>query len=353
MREESVKFLQKLVDAPSPSGFEQPAQRLVREYVAPYADEVKTDVHGNVIAAKNPVGKVRVLLAGHCDEIGFVLTYINDEGYLYFKTIGGCDAGLVSGQRMHIHTENGPVVGITGKKAIHLMEGDEKNKAPKLEDIWIDIGVKNKEEAESLVQIANPITFATCFEVLRNDIVVSRAFDDKMGTFVVCETLRLLDEMEFSAAVFAVSTVQEEIGLRGAKTSAFGVDPHVGIAVDVTHSSDYPGSDKKKSGDIKLGNGPVLYVGANINPVLGKLLIDTAKAKEIPYQFNVVTGGTGTDANAIQLTRAGVATGLVSVPNRYMHTPLEVISLVDLENAAKLLAETICQITPDTDFTPL
>jgi len=353
MREESVKFLQKLVDAPSPSGFEQPAQRVVREYVAAYADDVKTDVHGNVIASKNPHGEVRVLLAGHCDEIGFVLTYINDEGYLYFKSIGGVDTGLVSGQRVYIYTENGPVFGITGKKAIHIMEGDEKNKAPKLENIWIDIGAENKEKAEAIVQIGNPITFATGFEVLREDIVVSRAFDDKMGTFVVCETLRLLDEMEFSAAVFAVSTVQEEIGLRGARTSTFGVNPHVGIAVDVTHSSDYPGSDKKKTGDIKLGKGPVLYVGANINPVLGQLLIDTAKAKEIPYQFNVVTGGTGTDANAIQLTRAGVATGLVSVPNRYMHTPLEVISLIDLENAVKLLAETICQITPETDFTPM
>ncbi len=353
MREESVKFLQELVDAPSPSGFEQPAQRVVREYVASYADEVKTDVHGNVIASKNPDGKVRILLAGHCDEIGFVLSYINDEGYLYFKSIGGVDAGIVSGQRMYIHTENGPVLGITGKKAIHIMEGDEKNKVPKLDSIWIDIGTENKEKAESVVQIGNPITFATSFEVLHDDIVVSRAFDDKMGTFVVCETLRLLDEMEFSAAVFAVSTVQEEVGLRGARTSTFGVNPHIGIAVDVTHSSDYPDSDKKRTGDIKLGKGPVLYVGANINPVLGKLLIDTAKAKEIPYQFNVATGGTGTDANAIQLTRAGVATGLVSVPNRYMHTPLEVISLVDLENAAKLLAETICQITPDTDFTPM
>jgi len=353
MREESLAFLKELVDAPSPSGFEQPAQRLVRKYVSQYADKVKTDVHGNVIAAKNPDGKTRVMLAGHCDEVGFIVSFINDEGYIYFKSIGGVDAGIVAGQRLYIHSENGPVLGITGKKAIHLMEGDEKNKAPKLKDLWIDIGAKDKDEAKSVVAIGDAITFATGFEVLRGDIVVSRAFDDKMGTFVICEALRLLDEMEFDSAVFAVSTVQEEIGLRGAKTSTFGVDPHVGIAVDVTHSSDYPGSDKKISGEVKLGEGPVLCKGANINPVIGKMLVETAKEKEIPYQFVAAPSGTGTDANAMQLTRAGVATALVSVPNRYMHTPLEVISLKDLENSAKLLAETICKITEDTDFTPL
>lgn len=352
MREESLNFLRELVDAPSPSGFEQPAQRVVRKYVSQYADEVKTDVHGNVIASKNSDGKPRVMLAGHCDEVGFIVSYINDEGYIYFKSIGGVDSGIVAGQRLYIHTKDGDVLGITGKKAIHLMEGDERNKVPKLKKLWIDIGAKDKEEAESVVEIADPITFATNFEVLRNDLVVARAFDDKMGTFVVIEALRLLNEMEFKSAVFAVSTVQEEIGLRGAKTSAYGINPDVGIAVDVTHSSDYPGSDKKVSGEVKLGKGPVLYKGANINPIIGKLLIDTAKEKEIDYQFNAAPSGTGTDANAIQLNRAGVATALVSVPNRYMHTPLEVVSLNDLENAAKLLAETICKITADTDFIP-
>lgn len=353
MRGKSLEFLKELVDTPSPSGFEQPAQRVVRKYVSQYADEVKTDFHGNVIATKNPDSKPRVMLAGHCDEVGFMVSFINDEGYIYFKSIGGIDAGIVAGQRLYIHTENGPVLGITGKKAIHLLEGDEKNKVPKFKDLWIDIGAKDKDEAKSIVAIGDPITFATNFEVLRGDIVVARDFDDKMGVFVVCETLRLLDEMEFEPAVFAVSTVQEEIGLRGAKTSAYGVNPDVGIAVDVTHSSDYPGSDKKISGEIKLGEGPVLCKGANINSVIGKLLADTAKEKEIPYQFEAAPGGTGTDANAIQLTRAGVAAALVSVPNRYMHTPLEVISLNDLENTSKLLAETICKITADTDFTPM
>lgn len=352
MKEKSLNFLKELVDAPSPSGFEQPAQRVVRRYVSQYADELKTDFHGNVIASKNPDAHPRVMLAGHCDEVGFIVSFINDDGYIYFKSIGGVDAGIVAGQRLYIHTEEGPVLGITGKKAIHLMEGDEKKKVPKLKDLWIDIGAEDKENAEAIVAIGDPITFATGFEVLREDIVVSRAFDDKMGTFVVCEALRILEGIE-SPAVFVVSTVQEEIGLRGAKTSAYGVNPDVGIAVDVTHSSDYPGSDKKISGEVELGEGPVLYKGANINPVIGKLLVDTAKEKEIDYQFVAAPSGTGTDANAIQLNRAGVATALVSVPNRYMHTPLEVISLKDLESAAELLAETIRKITADTDFTPM
>ncbi len=352
MRKESLSFLKELVDAPSPSGFEEPAQRLVRTYTSQYADEVKTDLHGNVIASKNPHGRPRVLLAGHCDEIGFIVSYIDDDGYVYFKSIGGVDAGIVAGQRLYIHTEDGPVLGITGKEAIHLMEDDAKKKVPKLKDLWIDIGAKDKEEAKSIVAVGDPVTFATNFEVLRGDLVVSRAFDDKMGTFVICETLRLLDEMKFEPAVFAVSTVQEELGLRGARTSAYSVNPDVGIAVDVGHSSDYPGSDKKITGEVKLGEGPILCKGANINPVIGKLLVDTAKEKEIPYQFVAAPRGTGTDANAIQLTRAGVATGLISVPNRYMHTPLEVISLADLENTTKLLAETICKIRTDTDFTP-
>lgn len=352
MKEKSLNFLKELVDAPSPSGFEQPAQRVVRRYVSQYADELKTDFHGNVIASKNPDAHPRVMLAGHCDEVGFIVSFINDDGYIYFKSIGGVDAGIVAGQRLYIHTEEGPVLGITGKKAIHLMEGDEKKKVPKLKDLWIDIGAEDKENAEAIVAIGDPITFATGFEVLREDIVVSRAFDDKMGTFVVCEALRILEGIK-SPAVFVVSTVQEEIGLRGAKTSAYGVNPDVGIAVDVTHSSDYPGSDKKISGEVELGEGPVLYKGANINPVIGKLLVDTAKEKEIDYQFVAAPSGTGTDANAIQLNRAGVATALVSVPNRYMHTPLEVISLKDLESAAELLAETIRKITADTDFTPM
>ena len=352
MRRESLKFLRELLDAPSPSGFEGPAQRVVREYLRRYADEVRTDVHGNVIAVKNPEGKPRVMLAGHCDEVGFAVSHISDEGFIHFQAIGGVDVAVVIGQKVIIHTKNGPVTGVVGRKAIHLLEGGERDKVPKLHQLWIDIGAKDRKEAEGLVSLGDPITFATQFELMRNEVALARHFDDKIGVFAVCEVMRLLSNKQLSAALYVVSTVQEEIGLRGARTSAFGINPDVGIAVDVEHATDHPGSDKKREGDVKLGKGPVLYRGANINPVVGEMLIEIAKKKRIPYQFKVVTGGTGTDANAIQITRAGVAAGLVGIPNRYMHSPVELVSLRDVENAVKLLAAFVESLTPDTSFIP-
>jgi len=244
------------------------------------------------------------------------------------------------------------LLGVVGKKAIHLMEPEEKTKAAKLESLWIDIGAKNKKDAQKMVAIGDPITFASKVENLANNLIVSRGTDDKVGSFVVAETLRLLNGQKFKAAVYSVSTVQEEIGLRGAKTSAYGIDPHVGVAVDVGFCSDYPGADKNTLGDVSMGKGPILHRGPNINPVVGKKLVETAKKAKIPYQMVGEPRATGTDANVIQISRAGVAAGLVSIPNRYMHTPVEVVSLNDLENAAKLLAEFVKGLSERVDFTP-
>lgn len=352
MRKESFSFLKKLVETPSPSGFEQPVQKIWRQHVAKYADSVRTDVHGNCIAALNEDGAPRVMLAGHCDELGFIVNYINDEGFIHFRTIGGFDVNTIPGRRVHIHTEHGPVLGVLGKKAVHLMKPEERKKAVEPEDLWIDIGVKDRKEAESVVSIGDPATYTYPLEELRGDLVVARGFDDKMGSFVVAEVVRLLAGRKPKAAVFSVSTVQEEVGLRGARTSAFGVDPQVGIAVDVTHATDHPKVDKPIAGETKLGKGPVICRGANINPVVARMLTDIARRKRIPYQMEAAPGGTGTDANAIQLTRAGVAAGLLSVPLRYMHTPVEVLSLKDLEDAAKLLAEFVMVLDEKTDFTP-
>ena len=313
---------------PSPSGFEQPAQRVVRDWIAPYADEVRTDLHGNVIAIKNPEGYQRVMLAGHCDQIGLMVQSITAEGFLNFAAIGGVDAAVVPGLKVYVHSSVGKVItGVIGRKAIHLMTAEERSK-PQLElrNFWIDIVAKDKKEAEKLVEIGDHATFGLGLEKLSKDLVVSAGFDDKVGSFVVMEALRLLSDKKLSCAVYAVSTVQEEIGLRGARTSAYGVDPQIGIAVDVTHATDYPGADKNR-GECDLGKGPDIARGPNINPVLGKMLVDVAKAKKIPYQIEPAPGGTGTDANAMQVSRAGVATGLVSIPNRYMHTPVEVIAL--------------------------
>jgi len=352
MQEESFAFLKRLVDTPGPSGYEQAVQRVYREFVSAFADEVTTDVMGNVAAVVNPGGSPRVLLAGHADEIGFQVRYISDEGMLYFGSIGGHDPVITVGQRVRVHTAQGPVLGVLGRTAVHLLDSEARGKAPKLDDLWIDIGAKDREEAASVVAIGDCVTYDQELERLQGDICTARSFDDKMGVFVVAEALRRVRDANPRAAIFAVSTVQEEVGLRGARTCAYGIDPLVGVAVDVGHSTDYPGGDKKKVGDVKLGGGPKITRGANINPHVFDLLVKTAREMEIPHQIVAAPGGTGTDANAIQLSRAGVATGVLSVPLRYMHTPSEVMHLDDIDNAARLLAEFCARITPEMDWTP-
>lgn len=352
MKKASLDFLKDLLEQPSPSGFEQPVQKVWRRQMKRYADEVYTDVHGNAIAVLNPRGKPRVMLAGHCDEVGFMVNFINDEGFIYFAAIGGVDAGLVSARRVKIFTEKGVINGVVGRKAIHMMDQEERKKVPEMHKLWIDIGAKDKKEAEKLVSIGDPIIFNVGFEMLRNDLAVSRGFDDRIGSFAVAETLRILVGKKPKAAVYAVSTVQEELGMRGARTSAFGIDPDVGIAVDVGNASDFPGADKQKAGEMKLGMGPVIVKGANINPVVGKGLLAAARKSKIPFQTLGAPRATGTDANAMQINRAGVAAGLVSVPNRYMHTPVEMISLNDLDSTSKLIAAYIMGLTAKTDFTP-
>ena len=353
MRKESYDFLKTIEETPSPSGFEQPVQRIVRERMKKYADTIETDVHGNVVVGLNVKrGAPRVMLAGHCDQIGMMVTYIDDKGFIFFSQIGGIDPSVLPGSRVVIHTKHGPVDGVIGRKPVHLMKPEERGGKIELRGLWIDIGAKDKKETERIVRVGDPATFRLEMIHLGGDLVASPAFDNKCGTWVVMEALRLCSVKKIQCALFAVSTVQEEVGLRGAKTSCFGVDPHVGIAVDVTHATDYPDIDKRTTGDVKMGGGPTISRGANINPILEQLLIKTAKAKRISFQLEAAPGGTGTDANAIQLTRSGVATALVSVPNRYMHTQTEIINLGDLEAAAKLIAETVASITRKTNFIP-
>jgi len=352
MEADSLQFLKDLMAAPSPSGFEQPAQKVVRERMQQFADEVRTDVHGNVIGVKNPDAAFRVMLAGHCDEIGLMITHVDEQGFCYFASIGGYDPPVLLGQRVTVHGPKGPVPGVIGRKPIHLMDDEDRKKPVKVEDLWIDIGARKRKDALSVVQVGSHVTLIAPFLQLRHGLAVSRGFDDKVGAFAVAEALRLVSHKKLDIGVYAVSTVQEEIGLRGATTSAFGIDPKVGIAVDVGFASDCPGIDKKKVGEVMLGKGPILHRGANINPVLEDLIERTARKKRIPFQMQAEPRATGTDANVIQVNRAGVATALVSVPNRYMHTPVEMISLADLENTAKLIAAVLEEIKPDSDFTP-
>ncbi len=347
-----LDFLEKLVSTPSPSGFEQPVQELVRNRFKNFADEIKTDVHGNVIGIRNPEGEPRIMIAAHCDEIGFMVKHITDEGYIYFGQIGGVDASLLPGHHVEIHTANGIISGVIGKKPIHFMEEEDKRKKHEIHTFAIDTGARKKKDLDGVVSIGDPITFPPGFRVLKNSLLASRSFDDKAGVFVLTEMMRKLIKRKLRAGVFAVSTVQEEVGLRGARTSAYAIKPEVGIAIDVDFSSDYPGIDKKRVGEESLGKGPVLHRGANINPVLEKLLIKTAKEKNIPYQLSGSPRITGTDANVMQITRAGVATAVVSIPTRYMHTPIEVVSIRDMENAVKLLVSFVTSLSGKVNFTP-
>jgi putative aminopeptidase FrvX len=352
MQDESLAFLRNILQTPSPSGFERPVQELVRSWAGNYADDVRTDRHGNVIAAIHPEGQPRIMLAGHCDQIGLMVEYIDDNGFLYVQPIGGWDMQILLGQNLTVWTRGGPTAGVVSRRAPHLLTSEERNKVPQFFDVWVDIGAKDREEAQSVVTLGDPVTVDLGVRELRNGLISSPALDDKVGVWTVMETLRLLRGRPIHAAVFCVSTVQEEIGLRGAATSAYGIHPAVGIAVDVCHSADTPGNDKKQLGETRLGNGPVVFRGPNINPHVFNLLDEMAKTHDIGVQVRGVPRATGTDANVMQISREGVATGLIGIPNRYMHSPVEVVCLEDMERAARLLAEFCATVTPQMDWTP-
>jgi endoglucanase len=352
MHESSLAFLKTLLHTPSPSGFERPIQDVVRAWARPLAHEVRTDRHGNVIAVLNPEGQPRIMLAGHCDQIALMVQLIDDGGFLYVQPIGGWDMQILLGQNLTVWTKDGPVAGVVSRKAPHLLTAEERKKVPEFTDVWVDIGAKDKKDAEALVTPGDPVTFDLTCREMRNGLITSPGLDDKVGVWTVMETLRLLNDRQLQAAVFCVSTVQEEIGLRGATTSAYGIRPTVGIAIDVCHAADTPSNDKKQLGDTRLGNGPVLFRGPNINPHVLDRLQEAARSKEIAVQVRGAPRATGTDANAIQLNREGVATGLIGIPNRYMHSPVEVVSLEDLDRAARLLAEFCTAVTTQADWIP-
>ena len=352
MDDSAKTFFQRILETPSPSGYEQPVQDLVRDYVGDFADEVTTDLHGNVIACCNPDAKLRVMFAGHADQIGLLVTHIDSDGFVYTNTIGGWDPQQLIGQRLTIHTIDGPVPAVIARKPIHLLDQDERKQVVKTKDMWLDIGARKKEEAAEVVRIGDPVTLELGYQEMRNGLANSPGMDDKSGLWVCVEALRRAQASGLDVALYAVATVQEEIGLRGATTSAYGVNPQVGIAVDVTHATDCPTIDKNQEGDVKLGGGPVIYRGPNMNPVVVEHLREAADSGDIKCQWAASGRGTGTDANAMQLSRAGVAAGLVSVPNRYMHSAVEMISLEDLDACANLLAGFATGIKADTDFTP-
>ncbi len=333
------EFLVDLLKAKSPSGAEGQAQSVFDKHVESEADSYERDTLGNRIATLEGDGGPSVMYSGHLDELGFIVTYINDDGFLYFATIGGHDRIIIPGRRILIQTENGIVKGVTGKRAVHLMNAKDREKVPQVNEMWIDIAAKDKEDAESRVQVGDVATYDHEFELIHGSVGAARAFDNKCGAYIVGETLRRLakDKKSFKAKVISVGTSQEEIGVRGATTSSYGVNPDFAVAVDVGHSTDHPDCDKRKFGATKLGAGPIITRGPNINPIVFEKLIAAAKKRDIPYQLEGDPRPTGTDARAIQMARAGVATGLISVPLRYMHTPSEMVDLEDVEHCVRLL----------------
>ena len=354
MISKSKKILKDLINSISPSGYEGPAAKIWKKEAVKFADSVWTDSHGSSHAIVNSSKKITVMLAGHCDEIGFQVSYVDDNGFIWIQPIGGWDAQIAQGQRVQILTKKGIVKGVVGKLAIHLQTPEQRKKVSEIKDLWVDIGSKNKKQTESLVDIGDPLVINYGFDDLNNDIVVGRAFDNRSGAFVVLEAARQLSKLKTNVKVHSVATSQEEIGLRGAQTSSFEANPDFAIAVDVTFATDHPqmGEVIKRENIIKLGGGPVLSRGPNMNPKLFELIVKTAKENKIPLQINAEPRGTGTDANAIQLCRSGVPTCLVSIPLRYMHSPCELVNLKDIENCSKLITKTVQKVTSKTSFIP-
>jgi putative aminopeptidase FrvX len=350
MREESYEFLKKLLSTPGPSGNEGAAAKVWREEAEKFAD-IRGDRMGNSFATIGAGGSPKVMLSGHIDEIGLMVTHVDDQGLLRFTGVGGWDPQVLVGQRVLIQTTGGEVPGVIGKKAIHLMEAEERKKVSEIKNLWIDVGARDGDEAKGMVRVGDVGVLDQGLLELPNGRIASRSLDNRMGAFIVLEALRLLSEEEDVAAeVVAVASVQEEIGLYGARGAAFGLDPDAAIAVDVTHATDTPGVSKNENGDHALGSGPVIERASNLSPIISEGLIAAAEEAGIAYTLEADSRSTGTDADAIQFARAGIATGLVSCPNRYMHSPNEIVDLEDLENCARLISACIKTLDEDTDF---
>ena len=352
-RKSSLKFLEEFLNSPSPSGYEIAAAKVFKEYLSDCC-RVTTDVMGNTIAALNEKAPMKVMLAGHYDEIGFQVIHIGEEGEIYFRNVGGIDKLNIPSSEVEILTEKGRIPGVIGQRPIHLLKPKERDIPPELSDMWIDIGAESGKEARKLVSVGDSIVIRANFKLLNANRFISKGTDDKIGAFVVAETMRELAKRKLNVAVYGVGTVQEEVGTRGAATSAFGIDPDVAFALDVGFTTDIPDIPKKLLGDLRLGAGPELTRNCDNNIVLGRILRKIAAAKKIPYQESAAHRATGgTDTATIQLTRSGVATALLSIPNRYMHSAVEMCDLRDAEAAVKLLTETIASFKGNESFIPM
>jgi len=337
MDDDQRAFLDELLSTATPSGYETAGQRVWLDYVGEFADEVRTDDYGNAVAVLEGDGDTEVALAGHGDEIGFIVRDITDDGFLRIERIGGSDSTVSRGQHVTIHTADGSVDGVVGQTAIHLRDRDDDS-VPEISEQHVDIGAADGEEAGELVDRGDPITFDQTVTELENGLLSARGMDNRIGTWAAAEGLRRAAERGTDATVYAVSTVQEEVGVQGAKMVGFDLDPDAAIAVDVTHATDQPDSPGKRSSGVALGDGPVVARGSANHPVLVDAVRESAGAEEIDVQLQATGIRTGTDADAFYTSRGGIPSLNVGLPNRYMHTPVEVIDPADLDALADLLA---------------
>jgi putative aminopeptidase FrvX len=349
----SLAFLKRLLDTPAPSGFEGPAARAWRDEASTFAERVTTDVAGNSMAEINPGGSPTIMLDGHIDEIGVIVQYIDDDGFIYPGAIGGWDPQVLVGQRIRFLGRGGDVLGVVGKKPIHLIKVSDREHASKMTDIWVDIGAANRAEAEGRLSIGDPGVIDSKTIDFPNNRIVSRSIDDRIGAFVVLEALRRYSQNPGPARVVACATTQEEIAWHGggALICTNCISPQMALVVDVTFATDHPNIEKKELGDHRVGGGPVLSRGGVISPVVFELLRGAAERSQTKFSLHAAGRDTSTNADAIHIAREGVATGLVSIPNRYMHSPNELVSLEDVDKTATLLAEVCREVTSNTDFT--
>lgn len=356
MDKNALKLLKQLVATPTPSGWEADGLKLLAEYLKPHIPEISFDLHGNLRAVLNPKASTRVIIEGHCDEIGFMVQYIDDNGFLYMTAVGGVTTQLLAGERVVIKGRDGKMVnGVFGVRPIHLMTPAEREKvAPaNLTDIAVDIGVNSKKEALELVELGSPAVVDAGWRELAGSRVSCRGFDNRIGAFVVAEAARRLAmEKPLPIAVHMLASVQEELGLVGATTAAYDIQPHAGICVDVGFASDTPGNDKKMVGDVSLGKGPIMVFGPTYNPKLYNLIEKCAAKKSINIQRQVRARGNSTNAWPIRMARSGAAAALVSIPVRYMHSAVETLCLQDVEQCIQLLCASLRAIPAKCSFFP-
>jgi endoglucanase len=343
--------LRRLLTAPGPSGYEQAPAAVFREACAEFAEVTHDSVGSTVARVVGTAGGPALAIVGHIDEIGLIVHHIDDDGFLWFTNVGGWDPVILVGQRLEIITRNGPVTGVVGKKPIHLLNEEERRKAPELKQLHIDIGAKDGDDARSLVRIGDVAVIVGEPVELPNDRVISRSMDNRIGCFVAYEAARLVAEAGGAPGdVCAVAVSQEEITFAGARTTAFALEPELAIVVDVTFATDAPDTNEKEVGRHRFGSGPVLQRGATLHPQIFELMHDVGEAEGIPFTATASARATGTDADAIHISRAGVPTGVVSVPLRYMHTPVEMVQLDDVHNAARLIAAFAQRLEPGMSF---